>query len=149
MKCIPLEKLIEDWATESQIDVIQPGNETIRFAVLHSKYVTQITAHSISLKFKKFDFEEMKKLKIEYYSGRLNGTDELKKRGWATFPALVNKPDMVNYLAADKDLVLLQRNMIPNEEAIVFCTAICKELTSRTFQLREFMAWEKFIRGQK
>jgi hypothetical protein len=91
--------------------------------------------------------EELRKVKLEYYSGRLNGTDILKEKGWKPFAALVNKPDMVAYLDADKDLIEMRKNMVANEEAIAFCTAVCKELTSRTFQLREFMAWEKFIRG--
>jgi hypothetical protein len=97
---------------------------------------------------KKFDFDQLKKLKVEYYSGRLNGTDVLKEKGWKAFPALVNKPDLSAYLDADQDLIDLKKNMIANEEAISFCTAVCKELNSRTFQLREYMAWEKFIRGQ-
>jgi len=148
MKCTPLEKLLEEWQTDSVINTTDPQLEIVRIPVLHSKYVTQITAHSVSLKMKKFDFDQLKKLKVEYYSGRLNGTDVLKEKGWKAFPALVNKPDLSAYLDADQDLIDLKKNMIANEEAISFCTAVCKELNSRTFQLREYMAWEKFIRGQ-
>jgi hypothetical protein len=148
MKCISLEKLLEEWQADSVINTTDPQLEIVRIPVLHSKYVTQITAHSVSLKMKKFDFDQLKKLKVEYYSGRLNGTDVLKEKGWKAFPALVNKPDLSAYLDADQDLIDLKKNMIANEEAISFCTAVCKELNSRTFQLREYMAWEKFIRGQ-
>lgn len=146
MKCIPLEKLIEDWATDSVINTIEPGQEIIRIPVLHSKYVGQITAHSISLKMKKFEFLRKKKLKIEYYNGRLS-KEQLKELGWEPFQ-FVLKTEINSYLESDEDLIDLSTKMIANEEAVTFCTAVCKELNSRTFQLREYMAWEKFIRGQ-
>lgn len=148
MKCIPLEKLLEEWAIDSVIDTINPQKEMVRIPVLHSKYVSQITSHTVSLKMKKFDFNKLKKLKLDYYSGRLNGTDLLKEKNWKPFPALVNKPDMGTYLEADQDLIDLSTQMIANEEAISFCTAVCKELASRTYQIRDYMAWEKFIAGQ-
>lgn len=146
MNCIPLEKLVEDWAADSVINTIEPGQEIVRIPVLHSKYVSQITAHSISLKMKKFDFQRKKKLKVEYYSGRLS-KEQLKELGWEQFQ-FVLKSDINSYLESDDDLIELSKKMIANEEAVTFCTAVCKELNSRTFQLREYMSWEKFIRGQ-
>jgi hypothetical protein len=34
-----------------------------------------------------------------------------------------------------------------HEEVVDVCNAILKELNSRTFQLRSFIDWEKFIQG--
>jgi hypothetical protein len=148
MKCIPLQQLLKEWETDSVIDTTNPQTELVRVPVLHSKYISQITAHSVSLKMKKFGYDAAMKVKLEYYSGRLNGTEELKEKGWKPFPALVNKPDMATYLNADKDLIVLKTDMIANEEAISFCTAVCKELASRTYQIRDYMQWERFISGQ-
>jgi hypothetical protein len=34
-----------------------------------------------------------------------------------------------------------------NEEMVDSCNAILKELNNRTWQLRDFIAWERFIQG--
>lgn len=147
MNCIPLEQLLKEWEVDAKIDTLNPQKEMIRIPVLHAKYVSQITAHSISLKMKRFKFLKHKQLKIEYYSGKM-GDAQLKELGWKPFQLLVMKADLNSYLDSDDDLIGLSEKMIANEEAVTFCTAVCKELNSRTFQLREYMAWEKFIAGQ-
>jgi hypothetical protein len=87
----------------------------------------------------------MKKLKWEYYTGKLDD-DQLKKYGWEPFP-FVLKSDITTYLDADEDLAkcLAQRRM--HEEIVEVCMSIMKELGARTFQLKDFISWEKFIQG--
>jgi len=34
-----------------------------------------------------------------------------------------------------------------HDEIVDVCQSILKELNSRTFQLRDFIAWERFIQG--
>lgn len=147
MQCIPLEKLVEDWSnTDSIINKDDPQHELIRIPQLHAKYAGQIAAHSASLKMKNFKFVQMKKLKIDYFSGRLD-EKQLKELGWTPF-RLVLKQDVSSYIEADADLIDIQMKRINNEESIAFCQSVCKELSNRTWQLRDFMAWEKFIAGQ-
>jgi len=38
-------------------------------------------------------------------------------------------------------------NKIIHEEVVEICQSILKELNSRTFQLRDFIQWERFIQG--
>src|SRR5271156_749795 len=97
LECIPLEKLIEMWQGDAVINKTEPSQEIIRVPVLHSKYASQIAAHTISLKMKRFEFAKAKKFKIDYFSGRLNGTDELKKKGLENFQ-FVLKTDLNIYL---------------------------------------------------
>lgn len=146
MNCISLEKLILEWDKDSTINQIEPGQEILNIPKLHSKYVTQITAHSVSLEMKKLDYIRKEKLKIEYYSGRLSEA-QLKELGWKPFQFIL-KTDIQKYIDSDEDLIELRKKMISNKEAITLCNSIVKELNSRTFQLRAYMDWEKFIRGQ-
>jgi len=87
----------------------------------------------------------MKRLKWEYYTGKLDD-DELKKYGWEPFPYIL-KSDLTTYLDSDDDLNKLQANKIMHDEIVDLCYSILKELNSRTFQLRDFISWEKFIQG--
>jgi hypothetical protein len=147
MKCIPLEDLIEMWSdADSIINKTDPQMELLRIPTLHAKYAGQIAAHSASLKMKNFEYIQMKKLKYDWMSGRMDQA-QLTALGWQQFKFLL-KADMNLYMEADPDLIKLQQKKINNEEAIAFCQSVCKELSARTWQVKSFMDWEKFISGQ-
>jgi hypothetical protein len=92
-----------------------------------------------------FKYNRMKKLKWEYYTGKLDD-DDLKKYGWEPFPFTL-KSDITTYLDADEDINKYLASKMMHEEVVDVCNAILKELNSRTFQLRSFIDWEKFIQG--
>lgn len=146
MNCIALDKLIDMWNRDSVIDKTEPSEEIIRIPVLHSRYVSQISAHSVSLKYKQIEYIKLKKKKTDYYSGRMTQA-QLDAEQWEPFRFLL-KQDINLYLEADDDLVELKRKMINNEEAISFCERVGKELSNRTWQIRDYMSWEKFKNGQ-
>lgn len=87
----------------------------------------------------------MKKLKWEYYTGKLDD-DTLVKHGWEPFPYIL-KSDINTYLESDEDLNKFIATKIMHDEVVDICQSIMKELNSRTFQLRDFIQWERFIQG--
>jgi hypothetical protein len=89
----------------------------------------------------------MKKIKTEYYLGRLDD-EELKKRGWEPFRFLL-KSDVTTYLESDEDLQIILMKKAKHDAIADYCTSIVKELGARTYQLRAYMDWEKFIQGQR
>jgi hypothetical protein len=92
-----------------------------------------------------FKYQRMKKLKWEYYTGKLDD-DQLKKYGWEPFP-FVLKSDITTYLDSDEDLNKFLAQKAMHSEVVEVCQSIMKELSARTFQLRDFIAWERFIQG--
>jgi hypothetical protein len=50
-------------------------------------------------------------------------------------------------MESDEDLNKYTAQKIMHDEIVEVCTSILKELNSRTFQLRDFIAWERFIQG--
>ena len=87
----------------------------------------------------------MRILKWEYYTGKLD-EDQLKQYGWEPFPYVL-KAEVNNYIEADNDINSRLAQKVMHEEIVDVCGAILKELNSRTFQLRDFIAWERFIQG--
>lgn len=146
IKAPSIESIMENWERDSKIDQTDPGTEIIRIPVLHNKYNKFLTLHNLASKRAGLELVKLKKLKWAYYTGKMD-QDELKKHGWEPFP-FVLKTDIQTYLEGDIDMTNMQRKKVYHEEAANFCQNVMKELNNRTWQLKEFMAWERFINGQ-
>jgi len=142
----PLEAIIENWTKDSEVDSTDPGKEILRIPLLHNKYNKFLTLHNLSAKKAGYEYAKVKKVKWVYYNGKMS-QDELDKYGWEPFQ-FVLKSDINVYLDGDDDLNKLARKKAYHEEAAAFCTNVMKELNNRTWQLKEFMSWERFVSGQ-
>ncbi len=92
-----------------------------------------------------FKYNKIKKLKWEYYTGKLDN-EQLGHYGWEPFPFTL-KSDIATYMDSDDDINKHLVKKIMHDEIVELCQSILKELNSRTFQLRDFIAWERFIQG--
>ena len=141
-----LEQILKYWEKDAEIDQTEPGKELIRIPILHNKYLTILTKHKIASKKAHFDYLRMRKVKIDYFSGRMD-QEELDAHGWQPFQ-FVLKSDVNAYLEGDNDLIKMLEKKVYHEETVSVLESIMNELKSRTFQLRDFIGWEKFIGGQ-
>lgn len=140
-----VDELLEMWRKDSEIDRTEPGKALLDIPKLHSKYLHILSRHRLLAKEAEFKYNKMKKVKWEYYTGKMDH-DTLKQYGWEPFQ-FVLKSDINTYLDSDDDLNKYLANKVMHEEIVDLCTSILKELNSRTFQLRDFISWEKFIQG--
>jgi hypothetical protein len=143
----PLEAIMEQWEKDSDVDATEPGKEILRIPLLHNKYNKYLSLHNLSAKRAGLEYDKIKKLKWMYYTGKLD-QDELDKLGWEPFRFTL-KSDISVYLDGDDDLNKLKRKKAYHEEAAKFCEYVMKELQSRTYQLRSYMDWERFIQGAR
>lgn len=144
---LSLEQLIEEWSNDSPWDATELTKELSRIPVLHQKYTTQLTLHSLSVKMINFEIAKMRKLKTDYYNGRMN-REQLDQLNWQPFNLILKTNDWQVYLDADIDLIKLNAKKALHEETVNFCTMIVKELNARTYQIRGAIDWEKFTGGQ-
>ena len=140
-----LDEILEYWKKDAEIDQTEPGKELIRIPTLHNKYLTILTKHKIASKKAHFDYLRMRKVKWEYFTGKMS-QEELEQYGWEPFQFTL-KSDINTYLEADGDLIKLLEKKVYHEEVVSVIESIMNELKSRTFQLRDFISWEKFING--
>jgi len=141
-----IQKLLEHWKKDSIVDQTEPSKELLKIPLLHSKYLEMLIEYKMQVKKLQFDYQKMKKLKWEYYTGKLD-QDDLEKYGWEPFPFTL-KSDISTYLEADQDLVNILKKKCVYDECVSAAESIMSELKSRTFQLRDYIGWEKFIGGQ-
>jgi len=141
-----LEQILKYWDTDSNMDQTEPSKELLKIPVLHSKYLNILTKHKIASKKAHFDYLRMRKIKWEYFTGKMS-KEELDEYGWEPFQFAL-KSDINTYLEADADLIKLLEKKVYHEEAISVVESIMSELKQRTWQLRDFISWEKFVNGQ-
>lgn len=141
-----LEQILKLWEKDAEIDQTEPGKELIKIPTLHNKYLSILTKHRIVSKKAHFDYLRMRKLKWEYYTGKMS-QEELEEHGWEPFRYTL-KSDVTTYLESDNDLIKLLEKKIYHEEVVSVIESIMAELKQRTWQLRDFISWEKFIGGQ-
>jgi hypothetical protein len=141
-----IEQILNLWTADSDIDQTEPGKELLKIPKLHNKYLTILTKHKMAGKKANFDYLRMRKTKWEYYTGKLS-KEELDQFGWEPFQFTL-KSDISTYLESDQDLIKLLEKKIYHEEAVSIIEAIMGELKQRTWQLRDFITWERFIGGQ-
>lgn len=141
-----LEQILKLWETDADIDQTEPGKELLKIPKLHNKYISILTKHKIASKKAHFDYLRMRKTKVDYFQGRLS-QEELDEKGWEPFQ-FVLKSDINTYLEGDGDLIKLLEKKVYHEEAVSVLESILSELKQRTWQLRDFIAWERFIGGQ-
>ena len=140
-----LEQILKLWESDAVIDQTEPSKELIRIPTIHSKYLGILTKHKIASKKAHFDYLRMRKIKWEYFTGKLS-QEELEQYGWEPFQFAL-KSDITTYLEADKDLIKLLEKKVYHDEAVSVVESIMSELKQRTWQLRSFIDYEKFIGG--
>lgn len=140
-----LEQLMSSWEKDAQVNSTEPGTEILRIPNLHSKYNKWLSLHNLAVKRAAIEYAQLRRVKWNYYTGKMD-EEELKAHGWEPFPFIL-KSDISVYIEGDEDLNKLLRKKAYHEEAANFCTYVMKELNSRTYQLRSYMDWEKFIAG--
>ncbi len=134
-----------EWEKDSQIDRTEPGKALIDIPKLHAKYLNILSKHKLLVKDAEFKYARMRKIKWEYYTGKM-GDDDLKRHGWQPFPYTI-KSEISTYMEADEDLNKFVASRMLHEEIVSACELIMKELHSRTFQLKSYIDWERFIQG--
>ena len=140
-----IEELLEMWRKDCDIDRTEPGKALLDIPKLHSKYLTILSKHRLLSKEAEFKYNKMKRLKWEYYTGKLDD-DQLKQYGWEPFP-FVLKSEITTYLESDEDINKYIASKALNDEIVELCQSIMKELNNRAWELRSFIDWEKFIQG--
>jgi len=144
---ITVDNLMELWSKDAPIDETEPGRELIKIASLHSQYLRIMTHHNLIAKKQMSDYLKLKKLKVEYYKGDLNNPDDLKQYGYEPFTKIPGR-DIGIYIDSDEELNNLLLKKVINEEIVEFCKAVLKELSNRTWQLKTYIDYERFIGGQ-
>lgn len=142
-----IEQLLNEWEKDSQMNLAEPGRESIRIPSLHAKYLRVLSNSRLKLKQAKNEYAEMKNTKWNYYCGHYN-TDKamLEKLKVEPFKFIL-KQDMNIYLDSDKDLMQLSNKISYYEEMVAASTQMILSLKNRTWEIKSYIDFLKFQEG--
>lgn len=144
---VTIDSLTQEWMEDASIDKTEPSREMAKVPNLHAKYLNIMMHHMMLVKKITYEYNNLKKIKIEYYSGDLNNPDDLAEYGWEPWRKKVLKQDIPIYLDSDSDLNRLLIKKAVQQEIVDYCERVLKEISNRTWQIKTIADWEKYIQG--
>lgn len=140
-----IEELMESWSKDSIVDETSINSELAKIPKLHSKYLSIMTQHNLIVKKLMTDYYKLKTKKYEYYKGDFSQED-YEETGWEIFVKKTGR-DVTMYIDSDKELNNILLKKVVHEEIVDFCKAVLKELNNRTWQLKSYIDYERFLSG--
>jgi hypothetical protein len=131
---------------DCEIDETKLDTESLRLPQLHNKYLNIYLDNKLILERKQNEFNRMRRLKWEYYTGKLD-EEVLSRLGWEAFDLKILKQDIAIYMESDDDLIALQEQVSFYKEICSYLDATVKEITYRHNKIRNAIDWKKFLGG--
>jgi hypothetical protein len=143
---VKLEDIQAAWKEDSNIDRTELGEESLKIPQLHSKYFNMFSVERMTLKKVEADYKKLLRLKHEYYTGVISQED-LQEQGWEPFALKILRGDLNLYLESDEHLQTSQMRIEMQKEKVDFLESAIKSLSTRGFQIKSAIEWNKFQMG--
>jgi len=141
-----IDEIMYEWKTDSEIDVTELADESIKIAKLHQKYYEYLIKEKLLFKKNESDLKLLRLEKYEFYTQGHN--EETLKKGWELpSKGMVIKSEIPMYLEGDKDIINLNLKISYQQEKIDLLQSIIKSLNNRGYNIKSAIDWIKFTSG--
>ena len=141
---INLDKIQSMWQEDCKIDIDNMHEESIKVPQLHSKY-HEILNNLILLRTKAQKIKNsVRHERYEYYSGKADPEVYEKE----PFPKKVRDKDaLIRYMDADDRVSDANLKVEYYDVMINYTESILKQISNRTYQIKNSIEWHKFQAG--
>ena len=141
---INLDKIQSMWQEDCKIDIDNMHEESIKIPQLHSKY-HEILNNLILLRTKAQKIQKsVRHERYEYYSGK--AAPEVYEK--EPFPKKVRDKDaLIRYMDADDRVSDANLKVEYYDVMINYTESILKQISNRTYQIKNSIEWHKFQAG--
>ena len=141
---INLDKIQSMWQEDCKIDIDNMHEESIKVPQLHSKY-HEILYNLILLRTKAQKIQKsVRHERYEYYSGKADPEVYEKE----PFPKKVRDKDaLIRYMDADDRVSEANLKVEYYDVMINYTESILKQISNRTYQIKNSIEWHKFQAG--
>jgi hypothetical protein len=139
-----LETIQSMWEKDSQIDQDNLHTESLKIPALHAKYHDIFNNLLLLRKKAEQQRRNIRHERHQYYSGKADPDVYVEN----PFPKKVrDKSDMERYLCADEKLSQVSLKIDYYETQLNYIESILKQISNRTYQIKNAIEWQKFISG--
>lgn len=128
------------------LDETELDHESMKIPQIHGKYLNLLFDEKLLFKQKEANYAITKRLKWEYYGGKLDKT-KLDEMGWDQFDYKILRADIDKYLDSDTDLIDLSLKVAYQKEKVTYLENVIKTINSLQWNIRNAIEWKKFTHG--
>ena len=141
---IDLETIQKMWNEDSKIDPDNLHTESLNIPVLHSKYYDLYNNLMLLRKKAEQQRKNIRHERYEYFSGKSDPQVYIEN----PFPKKIrDKETMQKYLDADDKLSGISLKLEYYDVMLKFIEEILKQITNRTYQIKNAIEWSRFTSG--
>ena len=139
-----LEKIQEMWEKDSQIDPDNLHDESLKIPQLHSKYYTLYNTITLLREKARESYAKIRLERYNYYTGKATAEVYAEE----PFPYKVREKDAIQrHLDADDKMNKIDMKIKYYDVMLKFLEEIIRAVSNRTYQIKNAIEWQKFIRG--
>ncbi len=132
------------WERDAVIDPDNLHNESLKISELHSKYYTIYNTITLLREKARGSYNSVKLERHNYYTGKAPAEVYVQE----PFPYKVREKDAIQrYLEADERLNNIDLKIKYYDTELKFLEEIIRNISQRTFQIKNAIEWQKFQAG--
>ena len=138
-----LEKLQELADKDLKINDSELDLESLKTPQLHNKYMKHLTKFKLLLTRAEDDLRTIRLFKWEYYTGKSDPQVYQQK----PFNLKILKQDVDKYIEADEEIQKAAQKVKYWETIVDFLDRTIRQISNRTFTIKNAIDWRKFTSG--
>ena len=138
-----LEDIRQLVSGDVQMDKTELDLESLKTPQLHNKYMKHLTNFKLLLSRAEAELATTKKGLWEYYTGK--AAPEVYKENPFQFKLL--RQDVDQYIQSDEEFIRLKHKVDYLNTVVDFLDRTLRQITSRSFLIKDAIDWRKFTSG--
>ena len=139
-----LEQIQEMWEKDSKIDPDNLHDESLKIPQLHSKYYTLYNTITLLRERARKQYNKVRLERYNYYTGKATAEVYAEE----PFPYKVREKDAIQrHLEADDKMNKVDMKIKYYDIMLKFLEEIIRNISGRTYQIKNAIEWNKFQAG--
>ena len=139
-----LEQIQEMWEKDSKIDPDNLHDESLKIPQLHSKYYTLYNTITLLRERAREQYSKVRLERYNYYTGKSPAEVYVEE----PFPYKVREKDAIQrHLEADDKMNKVDMKIKYYDIMLKFLEEIIRNISGRTYQIKNAIEWNKFQAG--
>jgi len=138
-----LEQLQQLADTKLKINDTELDLESLKTPQLHNEFLKHLTKFKLMLSRSESEYNILKRNKWEYYTGKADASVYALK----PFDLKILRTDIDKYLEADDELQKAKQKIDYLSTTVDFLDRTVRQISNRTFTIKNAIDWKKFTSG--